>query len=56
MAKSSTGDSVNYSLIKDEETLRDTIQGIEGIGLKVVEIKTNRKNDVETFLQINQHK
>mgnify|MGYP001156742083 FL=1 len=48
--------NVNYSLIKDEETLRDTIQGIEGIGLKVVEIKTNRKNDVETFLQINQHK
>lgn len=46
--------SVNYEYIENEDSLISAIQGIKGGGLKVVEIKTNRKNDVETYNQINQ--
>lgn len=46
--------AVNYEFIADEEALIGVLQAIQGGGLKVVEIKTNRKNDVEVYKQINQ--
>ena len=44
---------VNYRLIDDAEALLVEVRSIAGNGLKVIEIVTNRKNDVETFYQIN---
>jgi 2-succinyl-5-enolpyruvyl-6-hydroxy-3-cyclohexene-1-carboxylate synthase len=46
--------AVNYEFIADEEALIGVLQAIQGGGLKVVEIKTNRKNDVKVYKQINQ--
>ena len=47
--------TINYELVEDAETLTHAIQEIQGIGLKVIEIQTNRKEDVATFNQMNQH-
>lgn len=45
--------SVNYELVEKADILIQAIQSIQGGGLKVIEIKTNRKNDVKTFYEIN---
>ena len=44
---------VNYELVENESTLVNVLKGIQGLGLKVIEIKTNRKEDAKTFYQIN---
>ena len=44
---------VNYELVENESTLVKVLKGIQGLGLKVIEIKTNRKEDAKTFYQIN---
>lgn len=44
---------VNYQAVEDAETLLMEVRSIAGNGLKVIEIVTDRKNDVKTFYQIN---
>lgn len=47
---------VAYEAVSDAEALLVEVRSIQGNGLKVIEIETDRKNDVETFYQINQPK
>ena len=48
--------NVNYELVENEASLVKAVKGIQGLGLKVIEIKTNRKEDARTFNQINHHR
>ena len=45
--------NVNYELVENESNLIEVLKEIKGLGLKVIEIKTNRKEDAKTFYQIN---
>jgi 2-succinyl-5-enolpyruvyl-6-hydroxy-3-cyclohexene-1-carboxylate synthase len=47
---------VNYELVENESSLVNALKGIQGLGLKVIEIKTNRKEDAKTFYKINQQR